>query len=150
MTATVIDGKTIAQASIAEVKAGTGRLVAERGVTPGLAVVLVGEDPASQVYVASKGRMAKECGFHSVQHTLPATVTQAELTALVEKLNADPAFHGILVQLPMPGSALSERETIAEIAPERTWTGCVTSILGGWPPGGWRKRLCPARPRVWC
>src|SRR5690606_36426093 len=71
MIARIIDGKQIAQSSIAQVKASTERLVADTGIRPGLAVVLVGEDPASQVYVASKGRMAKECGFHSVQHTLP-------------------------------------------------------------------------------
>ncbi|WP_116654510.1 bifunctional methylenetetrahydrofolate dehydrogenase/methenyltetrahydrofolate cyclohydrolase FolD [Pelagibacterium sediminicola] len=147
MTATVIDGKTIAQASIAEVKAGTERLVAERGVTPGLAVVLVGEDPASQVYVASKGRMAKECGFHSVQHTLPATVTQAELTALVEKLNADPAIHGILVQLPLPGNALSERETIAAIAPEKDVDGLHDINIGRLAAGRVEEAFVPCTPK---
>lgn len=147
MTATVIDGKTIAQASIAEVKAGTGRLVAERGVTPGLAVVLVGEDPASQVYVASKGRMAKECGFHSVQHTLPITTTQEDLTALVQQLNADPEIHGILVQLPLPGDVLSERETIAAIAPEKDVDGLHDINIGRLAAGRTEDAFVPCTPK---
>lgn len=147
MTATVIDGKQIAQASIAEVKAGTERLVAASGVTPGLAVVLVGEDPASQVYVGSKGRMAKECGFHSVQHTLPETISQAELTALVEKLNADPAIHGILVQLPLPGSALSERDTIAAIAPEKDVDGLHDVNIGRLASGRVEEAFVPCTPK---
>ncbi len=71
-------------------------------IKPGLAVVLVGEDPASQVYVKSKGKAAHSCGFHSVQHDLPATTSEAELIGLVRTLNADPDIHGILVQLPLP------------------------------------------------
>lgn len=147
MTATVIDGKQIAQASIAEVKAGAERLVAASGVKPGLAVVLVGEDPASQVYVASKGRMAKECGFHSVQHTLPETITQAELTALVEKLNADPAIHGILVQLPLPGKELSERATIAAIAPEKDVDGLHDVNIGRLASGRVEEAFVPCTPK---
>ena len=96
-----IDGRKLADEVIATVKTGVADL-ASSGVKPGLAVVIVGEDPASQVYVASKSKMAKECGFHSVQHTLSADISEAELRALVADLNADPAVHGILVQLPLP------------------------------------------------
>ena len=94
----VIDGKLVSQSVLAEVAASVKAL----GLKPGLAVVLVGEDPASQVYVKSKGKAAESCGFHSVQHTLPATTSQVDLIALVEQLNRDAAIHGILVQLPLP------------------------------------------------
>lgn len=100
--ADIIDGKMIAGEVVASVQQATGALSAQHGVTPGLAVVLVGADPASQVYVASKSKKASECGFHSLQHTLDAETSQADLVALVERLNADPAIHGILVQLPLP------------------------------------------------
>ena len=99
--AEIIDGKAVAEEVVATVQRAAAEL-AQKGVTPGLAVVLVGEDPASQVYVASKSKRAKECGFHSQQHTLAADTTQGQLVALVERLNADPAIHGILVQLPLP------------------------------------------------
>ncbi|MCX5481605.1 bifunctional methylenetetrahydrofolate dehydrogenase/methenyltetrahydrofolate cyclohydrolase FolD [Kaistia geumhonensis] len=97
-TARIIDGKAVA----AEVTDSIAAMVAARGVKPGLAVVLVGDDAASQVYVGAKGRKAAELGFHSVQHTLPAETSERDLLALVAALNADPAIHGILVQLPLP------------------------------------------------
>jgi len=97
-TARIIDGKAVA----AEVTDTIAAMVAARGVKPGLAVVLVGSDAASQVYVGAKGRKAAELGFHSVQHTLPAETSEADLLALVASLNTDPAIHGILVQLPLP------------------------------------------------
>lgn len=100
--AKLIDGKLLAEDVISTVKSETEKLVATTKVTPGIAVVIVGEDPASQVYVASKGRKAKECGFHSVQHTLAETAIEQELLALIDELNNDPAIHGILVQLPLP------------------------------------------------
>ncbi|MBN9137725.1 MAG: bifunctional methylenetetrahydrofolate dehydrogenase/methenyltetrahydrofolate cyclohydrolase FolD, partial [Phyllobacterium sp.] len=87
-----------------------------------IAVVIVGEDPASQVYVASKGRKAKECGFHSVQHTLPEQTSEDELVRLVETLNADPAIHGILVQLPLPKHIDSGR-IIQTISPDKDVDG---------------------------
>jgi methylenetetrahydrofolate dehydrogenase (NADP+)/methenyltetrahydrofolate cyclohydrolase len=99
----VIDGRAVAAEVTAKVAAEARHLLAETGVVPGLAVVLVGSDPASEVYVAAKGRKAAELGFKSVQHTLPATTTEAELLALVADLNRDPAIHGILVQFPVPG-----------------------------------------------
>jgi methylenetetrahydrofolate dehydrogenase (NADP+)/methenyltetrahydrofolate cyclohydrolase len=86
----------------ARVAVETDRLEAERAITPGLAVVLVGDDPASKVYVAGKTRTAEEIGFHSVQHTLPAEASEGEVLGLVEKLNHDQTIHGILVQLPLP------------------------------------------------
>ena len=111
--ALIIDGKAVAEGVTAEVTTGAADLIA-RGVTPGLAVVIVGEDPASQVYVRNKSRTATACGFHSVQHTLPDTTSEVELLDLVHRLNADPAIHGILVQLPLPAqiNATKVLETI--------------------------------------
>jgi methylenetetrahydrofolate dehydrogenase (NADP+)/methenyltetrahydrofolate cyclohydrolase len=100
--AAVIDGKAVAAEITASVAVETARLVAAGGRAPGLAVVLVGDDAASQVYVGAKGKKAKELGFHSVQHTLPADTTEADVLAIVADLNADPSIHGILVQLPLP------------------------------------------------
>lgn len=100
--ATRIDGKAVAEDVIETVKQASSALVQSDGITPGIAVVIVGEDPASQVYVASKSRKAKECGFHSVQHDMSVETSEAELLAKVAELNADPAIHGILVQLPLP------------------------------------------------
>ena len=99
--ALVIDGKVAAAALVARIKADAAPLIAA-GVRPGLATVLVGADPASAVYVRSKGRLARECGFHSLQHDLAADIDEAALLALVDTLNADPAIHGILVQMPLP------------------------------------------------
>ena len=100
--AQLIDGKAVAAQVRAEVKADVERLHRERGFIPGLAVVRVGEDPASKIYVTGKKKAALEVGFHSWEHHLDASVTQAELLALVDRLNHDPAVHGILVQLPLP------------------------------------------------
>lgn len=120
--AEIIDGKQVAAGVVAQVKQATERLAADAGVKPGLAVVLVGEDPASQVYVGSKSRTAKECGFHSVQHTLPVETSEADLLAVVESLNADPAVHGILVQLPLPAHIDSGR-VIQAISPDKDVDG---------------------------
>jgi methylenetetrahydrofolate dehydrogenase (NADP+) / methenyltetrahydrofolate cyclohydrolase len=108
MTAFVLDGAAIADRVLKTVTAEAEAL-AKHGVTPGLATVLVGEDPASQSYVASKGRVARVCGFHSLQYTLPADTSEAELLALVARLNADRAVHGVLVQLPLPKHIHSAR-----------------------------------------
>jgi len=101
MAAQLIDGKAIAQQVRDEVAAAVAELK-ERGVTPGLAVVLVGDDPASALYVNNKEKTARELGMFSIQHRLPAETSQAELEALIDRLNADPAIHGILVQAPLP------------------------------------------------
>jgi methylenetetrahydrofolate dehydrogenase (NADP+)/methenyltetrahydrofolate cyclohydrolase len=102
MTATIIDGKARAEALRKEIAEATRLLGQKHGLVPGLAVVLVGENPASQVYVRSKAKQTVEAGMHSVEHRLPETATERELLALVAALNADPAIHGILVQLPLP------------------------------------------------
>jgi methylenetetrahydrofolate dehydrogenase (NADP+)/methenyltetrahydrofolate cyclohydrolase len=102
MTAMVIDGKQIAEQTRAEAAAGAAELKARTGVVPHLAAVLVGDDPASAVYVRNKQIACDKAGFKSTLHRLPATTTQSELLALIESLNANPAVHGILVQLPLP------------------------------------------------
>ncbi|MDX2307988.1 MAG: bifunctional methylenetetrahydrofolate dehydrogenase/methenyltetrahydrofolate cyclohydrolase FolD [Hyphomicrobium sp.] len=105
----VIDGKAVAATVRAGVAKDVAALQASHGLTPGLAVVLVGEDPASKVYVKNKGEQTKEAGMNSWEHRMPATATEAEILAMVEKLNADPAVHGILVQLPLPKHVNAER-----------------------------------------
>ncbi|WP_296420112.1 bifunctional methylenetetrahydrofolate dehydrogenase/methenyltetrahydrofolate cyclohydrolase FolD [Pseudooctadecabacter sp.] len=102
MAATVIDGKAFAAKVRGQVAEHVARLKAEHGITPGLAVVLVGEDPASQVYVRNKGKQTVEVGMNSIEHKLEATTSQDDLLALIAKLNADPSVHGILCQLPVP------------------------------------------------
>jgi methylenetetrahydrofolate dehydrogenase (NADP+)/methenyltetrahydrofolate cyclohydrolase len=102
MTATVIDGKAIAAETRAQVAVEVARLARDHGVVPGLAVVLVGSNPASEVYVGSKKKMTVEAGMKSFDHHLPEDVSEAELLALIGRLNADPVVNGILVQLPLP------------------------------------------------
>ena len=118
---TLIDGKAIAQKTHAESRAAVAELKA-RGFTPGLAVVLVGDDPASRAYVRSKDKMCLELGMHSVKHELPATTSQAALIAIVRQLNADPAIHGILVQSPPPPH-IDERAVIDAIDPRKDVDG---------------------------
>lgn len=108
MTARVLDGGAIADQIRRDVAAEVTGLLA-RGIKPGLGVVIVGDDPASQVYVASKGKACLEAGMHSETIRLPATTTEAELLAVVDRLNADPAIHGFLVQLPLPKHINGER-----------------------------------------
>ena len=120
--ATIIDGKKAAASVIEAVKAAAARLETEAHIKTGLAVIIVGDDPASHAYVGAKGRMAKECGFNSVQHTLPAETTQAELASLVETLNGDERIHGILVQLPLP-KHLNSDAIIQSIRPEKDVDG---------------------------
>ncbi len=108
MTAAIIDGKTIAAGLRARVAGEVTRLKRDHDLTPGLAVVLVGNDPASEVYVRNKHRQTQAAGMASFEHVLPADVVQDELLALIAKLNRDPAVHGILVQLPLPKSLDAE------------------------------------------
>jgi methylenetetrahydrofolate dehydrogenase (NADP+)/methenyltetrahydrofolate cyclohydrolase len=122
MSATIIDGKTIAADLRAAVKAETQRLTAARGIVPGLAVVLIGDDPASQSYVASKSRAVTEVGMRPFDHHLPATVSEAELLALVDKLNADAGVHGVLVQMPLPPQ-ISSKRIVASIDPDKDVDG---------------------------
>ncbi|ODT84188.1 MAG: bifunctional methylenetetrahydrofolate dehydrogenase/methenyltetrahydrofolate cyclohydrolase [Pelagibacterium sp. SCN 64-44] len=109
MNARVIDGKAFAQDLRERVAGAVRRLRDEHGVTPGLAVILVGEDPASEVYVRNKGRQTLECGMASFEHRLGADIAEADLLALIDSLNADPRVHGILVQLPLPGHIEADR-----------------------------------------
>jgi methylenetetrahydrofolate dehydrogenase (NADP+)/methenyltetrahydrofolate cyclohydrolase len=109
MTARIIDGKAIAAELRAKVAAEVRRLRAAHNLEPGLAVVLVGENPASAVYVRSKGKQTVEAGMKSFDHRLPEQVSESELLALVDKLNTDPAVHGILVQLPLPKQVDSQK-----------------------------------------
>jgi methylenetetrahydrofolate dehydrogenase (NADP+)/methenyltetrahydrofolate cyclohydrolase len=118
----IINGVEAAAAVIDKVKSSASALQADTGVQTGLAVVIVGEDPASQAYVGAKSKMAKECGFKSVQHSLPADTTQKDLLALVDELNGDPSIHGILVQLPLPRHLDSEA-VIQSILPEKDVDG---------------------------
>ena len=120
--ATIINGKDVAASVIDQIKSSTEELEASAGVKPGLAVVLVGTDPASQAYVGSKSKMAKECGFKSVQYSLPENTTQEALMTLVAGLNADPSIHGILVQLPLP-KHLNSEAVIQLILPEKDVDG---------------------------
>jgi len=122
MTAGIIDGKTHAERVRAEVAVEVARLRAEHGLQPGLAVVLVGDDAASQVYVRSKGEHSLAVGMHSVTHRLPADTQQEELIRLVADLNADPLIHGILVQLPLP-KHLDEKVVVAAINPDKDVDG---------------------------
>lgn len=119
---TVIDGKQVAASVIDAVKTASQALKDQAAVKTGLAVVIVGNDPASHAYVSSKSKMAKECGFTSVQHTLPEETTQEDLAALVQTLNKDETLHGILVQLPLPKHFNSEA-IIQSILPEKDVDG---------------------------
>ena len=143
MSAAVLDGTAFAAGIRARVAEEVARLSADRGLTPGLAVVLVGEDPASQVYVRSKGRMTREVGMASHEHRLPADAVEAELTALVAALNADPDVHGILVQLPLPGH-MDEGAVIAAIDPAKDVDGFHALNVGALATG--RPALVPCTP----
>lgn len=122
MSATLIDGKAVAADLVDRVSAAAARLAAGHGLVPGLAVVLVGDDPASQVYVRNKARQCVAAGLRSFEHRLPASTGRDELLALVRRLNADDTVHGILVQLPLP-EQLDEREVIEAIDPAKDVDG---------------------------
>jgi methylenetetrahydrofolate dehydrogenase (NADP+)/methenyltetrahydrofolate cyclohydrolase len=140
----VLDGKAIAEGVVAKVAAETKALIA-RGVTPGLAVVLVGADPASEVYVGAKGRAAKACGFHSEQHTLPAETSEAELLALIASLNANRAVHGILVQLPLPKGVDASR-VLEAVDPKKDVDGFHPINVGLLSIGDMDRALVPCTP----
>ena len=139
MSAAIIDGKAFAATIRAQVAQETAAFREKTGIQPGLAVVLVGKDPASEVYVRNKGIQAKEAGFNSLEYRLPENTTQAELLAQVAALNADPQVHGILVQLPLPAH-LDADAVLNAIAPDkdvdgfhpvnvgRLWTGNPVSV----------------------
>ena len=143
MTATVLDGKAFAAKVRAQVAEHVAVLKAEHGLVPGLAVVLVGEDPASQVYVRSKGKQTLEAGMNSYEFKLPIDTDQETLMAQVEALNADPAVHGILVQLPLPAH-LNEHDVINAIKPEKDVDGFHISNVGLLNTG--QKSMVPCTP----
>jgi methylenetetrahydrofolate dehydrogenase (NADP+)/methenyltetrahydrofolate cyclohydrolase len=118
MSAKIIDGKAISAEVRCEIAQKTKEMVAATGITPGLAVIIVGEDPASQVYVRNKRRACEEVGFYSEAYELPEATTQEELEALVERLNGDQKIHGILVQLPLP-KHLNEEKILLKISPDK-------------------------------
>ena len=143
MTAKVIDGKAFAATVREKVAGHVARLKEEHGITPGLAVVLVGEDPASQVYVRSKGKQTVEAGMNSYEYKLPAETTEDELLAVIEKLNNDPQVHGILVQLPLPNHMNSDL-VINAIDPAKDVDGFHISNVGLLGTG--QKSMVPCTP----
>ena len=122
MTAIRIDGKAFAETLRGRVRSEVSRLRTDHGLTPGLAVAIVGEDPASKVYVGMKSKQTVDVGMRSFKHELPDATSETELLALVEKLNADPAVHGILVQLPLPDQ-IDEQAVIGAIDPAKDVDG---------------------------
>ncbi|HEX5786761.1 MAG TPA: bifunctional methylenetetrahydrofolate dehydrogenase/methenyltetrahydrofolate cyclohydrolase FolD [Woeseiaceae bacterium] len=144
-TAIRIDGKARAHALAGQIAADTAELVERHGVRPGLAVVIVGEDPASQVYVRNKERSALACGFHSVKHELPADVTEAQVLDLVATLNADETVHGILVQLPLPGH-LDEGRITQSILPAKDVDGFHYINIGKLAAGDTQDAFVPCTP----
>lgn len=129
MTATVIDGKAFAAKVRAQVGEHVTRLKADHGITPGLAVVLVGEDPASEVYVSHKHKATVEVGMASFEHKLPADTSEEDLFKLIDALNTDPNVHGILCQFPVPDH-LDERRTVGRIDPSKDVDGLSVTNAG--------------------
>ena len=143
MTATIIDGKAFAATVREKVAGHVSRLKDKHNITPGLAVVLVGEDPASEVYVRNKGKQTVEVGMNSYEHKLDADTSEADLLALIDQLNNDPAVHGILCQLPLPDH-LNEDLIINSIAPEKDVDGFHISNVGLLGTG--QKSMVPCTP----
>ena len=143
MAADVIDGKEFSARVRSKVADGVAKLVDAHGIKPGLAVVLVGEDPASQVYVRSKGKQTVEAGMNSYEHRLDASTSESDLLALISKLNEDPDVHGILVQLPLPNH-LNEDLVINSIAPHKDVDGFHISNVGMLGTG--QKSMVPSTP----
>ncbi|MBM7061027.1 bifunctional methylenetetrahydrofolate dehydrogenase/methenyltetrahydrofolate cyclohydrolase FolD [Pseudomonas sp. UL073] len=143
MTASLIDGKAHAAKLRADVRHQATRLLQEYGLQPGLAIVLVGSDPASDVYVRNKVRQAAEAGLASLEHRLPTETSEAELLALIEQLNGDPAVHGILVQLPLPAH-INESKVIHAIAPSKDVDGFHPINVGQLSAG--QETLIPCTP----
>ena len=129
MTAQIIDGKSYAEGLRGRIAGHVARLKAAHGITPGLAVVVVGHDPASQIYVSNKAKQTVEVGMYSEKYELPETAPEAEVLALIEKLNADPNIHGILVQLPLPRQ-IDPNKVIATISPDKD-VDCFTPASVG-------------------
>ncbi len=144
-TAARIDGKAKAAELTDAIRKETDTLKSERGITPGLAVVIIGHDPASQVYVRNKKRMAESCGFHSVLHELDAQTPQDEVLELVATLNNDPAVHGILVQLPLP-KHMDEQLVTQAIVPQKDVDGFHFENIGRLTAGDTANAFVPCTP----
>jgi methylenetetrahydrofolate dehydrogenase (NADP+)/methenyltetrahydrofolate cyclohydrolase len=144
-SAAIIDGKAKAAELTASITASAAELFEADGIRPGLAVVIVGEDPASEVYVRNKKRTAEACGFHSVRHALASDSSQDAVLDVVEQLNADPAIHGILVQLPLPDHLDEERIT-QSIAPEKDVDGFHFQNIGKLTAGRMESAFVPCTP----
>lgn len=142
-SASIIDGKAAAATRREIVRTEVEAFVRETGATPGLAVVLVGADPASEIYVRTKGKQATACGFRSTEHRLPATASEAELLSLVERLNADDAVDGILVQLPLPVH-IAVDAVLRAIDPRKDVDGFHPENVGALASG--RPALVPCTP----
>ncbi len=125
----IIDGKKISEEIRSEVKHATEKLKQEKGITPGLAFILVGENPAAQSYVKSKGKACEEVGFHSITERVPATISEAEVLAMIEQFNRDEKIHGILVQLPLP-KHINEQKIIEAISPAKDVDGFHPMSVG--------------------
>lgn len=143
MTAKIIDGKEFAAGVRAKVAVHVARLKEEHGITPGLAVVLVGQDPASEVYVRNKNKSTVEVGMNSFEHKLSADTSEKDLLALIDQLNSDPAVHGILCQLPLPDH-LNEELVINSIVPEKDVDGFHISNVGLLSTG--QRSMVPCTP----
>jgi len=144
-TARRIDGKAKAAEISARITAEAAALLAERGLKPGLAVVIIGADPASQVYVRNKQRTAEECGFHSAKHTLAEDTRQADVLSLIEDLNNDDSIHGILVQLPLP-KHLDEQTITQAISPAKDVDGFHFVNIGKLTSGNIDDAFVPCTP----
>ena len=144
-TAIRLDGKAKAAELTAAITADAQRLLRDHGIRPGLAVVIIGDDPASQVYVRNKKRTAEQCGFHSEQHTLPADVSEAEVLALLDKLNRDESIHGILVQLPLPEHLDAQAITQA-VSPAKDVDGFHYVNIGKLTAGATAAAFIPCTP----
>jgi methylenetetrahydrofolate dehydrogenase (NADP+)/methenyltetrahydrofolate cyclohydrolase len=140
-----IDGKAKAAELAASITRDTAALLDEHGIRPGLAVVIIGEDPASQVYVRNKKRTAESCGFHSVQHKLAEDVSQPDVLQLIDELNNDDAIHGILVQLPLPGH-LDEHTITQAIEPSKDVDGFHFVNIGKLTAGHTSDAFVPCTP----
>ncbi|MGI9168972.1 MAG: tetrahydrofolate dehydrogenase/cyclohydrolase catalytic domain-containing protein, partial [Caulobacteraceae bacterium] len=141
--ARIIDGKVHAEVLRERVAAEVARLKSDHGLQPGLAVVLVGDDPASQIYVRSKSEQSRAAGMHSVVHRLAAGASQVEVVALVEALNADPAIHGVLVQMPLP-AGIDAAAVLAVLDPDKDVDGLTTISAGRLATG--QAALTPCTP----
>jgi methylenetetrahydrofolate dehydrogenase (NADP+)/methenyltetrahydrofolate cyclohydrolase len=144
-TAIRIDGKAKAAEMSEKIAADTALLKAEHGLTPGLAVVIIGEDPASQIYVRNKKKRAESCGFHSVQHSLTEDTSQEDVLRLIDDLNNDASIHGILVQLPLPGH-LDEQLITQSISPAKDVDGFHFVNIGKLTSGRTADAFVPCTP----